>query len=166
MQIVLPGALNTNQGPDFANGKIKIGNTTWAGSIELHIKTSDWQRHNHTGDSNYKNVLLHVVWENDAETGDKAVVPVLELQDKVSKILLQRYEELMNNSSFIPCEKRIAAVRDITMKAWKDRLVAERLLRKAKSFELLLQQSNCRWEECFWRMLAKEFWNEGKCIGI
>lgn len=157
LQIVLQGTLNTNQGPDFANAKIKIGNTTWAGAVELHIKTSDWQRHNHTDDPNYKNVILHVVWENDAEPRNRVVVPVLELQDKVSKILLQRYEELMNNSSFIPCEKSIASVRDITLKAWKDRLVAERLLRKAKSVDLLLQQSNYHWEECFWWMLARNF---------
>lgn len=156
LQIVSQGTLNTNQGPDFTNSKIKIGNTTWAGSVELHIKTSDWQRHNHTGDSNYKNVILHVVWENNAKPGDE-IIPVLELQDKVSKILLQRYEELMNNSSFIPCEKSITEVRDITMKSWKDRLVAERLLRKAKSVELLLQQSSYHWEESFWWILARNF---------
>lgn len=156
LQIILHGTLNSNQGPDFANAKIKIGNTTWAGSVELHIKTSDWQRHNHSDDLNYKNVILHVVWQNDIRLGD-GIIPVLELQDKVSKILLQRYEDLMNNTSFIPCEKNIAAVRDITMKAWKDRLVAERLLRKAKSVELLLQQSNYHWEESFWWMLARNF---------
>lgn len=155
LQIVSQGLLNTNQGPDFTNAKVKIESTTWAGSVELHIKTSDWHRHNHTGDSNYNNVVLHVVWINDSAA--EITIPILELQDKVSKILLQRYEELMNNSSFIPCQNSIATVQDITMKAWKDRLVAERLLRKTKSVELLLQQSNYHWEESFWWMLARNF---------
>jgi hypothetical protein len=143
VQIIFPGQLNTNQGPDFSDAKIKIGKTTWAGSVELHIKTSDWKKHNHQGDKNYTNVILHVVWEDDGSRPDSyrdvpansteqsSVVPVVEFKDRISKILLQRYEELMNSSAFIPCEKSIASVRDIVWKSWKDRLLAERLLRKA-----------------------------------
>src|SRR5204863_2306872 len=59
VQIIFPGKYNTNQGPDFTDAKIKIGNTTWAGAIELHLKTSDWGKHNHENDKNYKNVILH-----------------------------------------------------------------------------------------------------------
>jgi hypothetical protein len=58
-------------------------------------------------------------------------VPIIELKSRVAKILLQRYEELMNSTGFIPCEKSIAVVRDITWKSWKERLLAERLLRKS-----------------------------------
>src|ERR1700730_15229535 len=65
LKIIFPGQYNTNQGPDFSEAKIKIGSTTWAGNIELHLKTSDWNKHNHHRDDNYNNVILHVVWEND-----------------------------------------------------------------------------------------------------
>ncbi len=88
VQVIFPGQYNTDQGPDFANAKIKIDNTTWAGSIEMHIKTSDWKKHAHEHDANYKNVILHVVWENDGATNN---IPVVELKERVSKILLQRY---------------------------------------------------------------------------
>ncbi|MFI5133767.1 MAG: DUF2851 family protein, partial [Chitinophagales bacterium] len=94
------------------------------------------------------------VWENDREENE---VPVLELKERVSKILLQRYEELMNSSAFILCEKNIHSVRDITWKSWKERLLAERLMRKAKAVELFLQQNNYHWEETFWWMLARNF---------
>jgi len=158
VQIIFPGQYNTNQGPDFSDAKIKIGKTTWAGSVELHIKTSDWNKHNHQGDKNYNNVILHVVWEEDAAPDEVAYnIPVLELKNRVSKILLQRYEELMNSSSFIPCKKSIHTVRDITWKSWKDRLLAERLMRKAKTAETFLQQNNYHWEETFWWMLARNF---------
>ncbi len=152
--VMIPGQYNTNQGPDFLDAKIKIDKTTWAGSIELHIKTSDWDKHKHESDKNYNNVILHVVWEND---GAKNKLPVLELKDKVPKILLQRYEELMNSSSFIPCEKTISTVKDITWKGWKDRLLAERLLRKSATVEEYLKQNNCHWEETFWWLLARNF---------
>ena len=57
LQIIHPGTFNTNQGPDFLNAKIKIGTTIWAGSIELHINSSDWKNHKHSGDKNYNNVV-------------------------------------------------------------------------------------------------------------
>jgi hypothetical protein len=154
IQIISPGQYNANQGPDFTDAKIRVGKTTWAGTVELHNLTSDWDKHNHNGDKNYNNVILHVVWENDTSKID---VPALELKERVSKILLQRYQELINLSAFIPCEKSIAFVRDITWKSWKDRLLAERLMRKAKSVELFLQQNNYHWEETFWWLLAKNF---------
>ncbi len=63
LQILSPGELNTNQGPDFLQAEIRIDNTVWIGNIELHLLTSGWKRHAHTGDRNYDNVILHVVWE-------------------------------------------------------------------------------------------------------
>lgn len=158
VQVYFAGHYNSNQGPDFSDAKIKIGKTTWAGTVELHVYSSDWKKHKHSGDENYDNVILHVVWEHNIEPGKEPNnIPVLELKGRVSKILLQRYEELMNNASFIPCEKMIGAVREITWRSWKDRLLAERLMRKAQTAELMLQQNNYHWEETFWWMLAKNF---------
>lgn len=154
VQILSAGQYNTNQGPDFLDAKIKIQRTTWAGHVELHVKSSDWRKHKHEGDRNYDNVILHVVWEHDEEF-DK--IPVLELKGRVSKILLQRYEDMMNDASFIPCEKIISTVSDINWRSWKDRLLAERLTRKAKAVELMLVQNNYHWEEAFWWLLARNF---------
>lgn len=158
VQVISPGILNTNEGPDFSDAKIKIAKTTWAGTIELHLKTSDWNRHRHDNNKNYNSVVLHVVWEDDGLMSDiHQTVPVLELKDRVSKILLQRYDSLMNNASFIPCEQDIQTVRDLTWKSWKERLLAERLLRKSAVVEEFLRQSNYHWEESFWWLLAKNF---------
>ena len=189
VQIQFAGQLNSNQGPDFSDAKIVIGKTIWAGTVELHIKTSDWNKHNHQTDKNYKNVILHVVWEDDggrnsirnsvsekrteqssvdqtgslnsvqARTEQNSVehIPVLELKGRVSKILLQRYEELMNSNSFIPCENSISTVKEITWKSWKDRLLVERLVRKSQTVEIFLNQNNFHWEETFWWLLAKNF---------
>jgi hypothetical protein len=155
LQIIFPGQYNTNQGPDFLEAKIRIGNTTWAGNIELHFKTSHWEKHNHHQDDNYNNVILHVVWEHDI-SGQNSI-PVLELKERVSKILLERYDELMKTISFIPCEKSIHLARDIIWKSWKERLLAERLIKKSMMVEKYLQQSNYHWEEVFWWLLARNF---------
>ena len=124
VHIVRAGQLNQNQGPDFNDAQILIGNTTWAGSTELHLRTTDWIRPKHQIDSNYNIVILHVVWEH-ADSIDQ--VPVLELRNRVPGILLTRYGELMDANGFIPCEDSIHRVQDITWSAWKDRLIAERL---------------------------------------
>ena len=159
IEVVAAGQINSNQGPDFLNAKIRIGKTLWAGTVEMHINTSDWNKHKHQADKNYDNVILHVVWQNDKPESNRGEndVPVLELKERVSKILLQRYEDLMNAKSFIPCEKSIHSVKDITWKAWKERLLAGRLIRKALLAEDFLKQNNYHWEETFWWMLARNF---------
>jgi hypothetical protein len=159
VQVITPGLYNHNQGPDFSNAKIIIDGTTWAGTVELHIKTSDWNKHKHQDDRNYGNVILHVVWEDDTGKGLRLVrsIPLIELKTKVPKILLQRFEELMQSQSFIACESNIRQVRDITWCSWKERLLAERLLRKASIVEAYLRQNNYHWEETFWWLLAKNF---------
>jgi hypothetical protein len=155
IQIIFPGQYNTNQGPDFSEAKIKIGSETWVGNVELHLKTSDWKKHNHHKDEHYNNVILHVVWENDVD--DEHSVPALQLKDRVSKILLDRYGDLMNAAGFIPCEKSIHTIRDIIWKSWKERLLAERLIRKSGNVEFYLEESNYHWEETFWWLLARNF---------
>jgi hypothetical protein len=154
LQIVFPGKMNSNQGPDFTNAQIKIDNTILAGSIELHLKTSQWDEHGHSDDANYKNVILHVVLENDLPT---ASVPVLELQSRISNLLLDRYTDLMNSANFIPCANAISEVKEIIWHSWKERLLAERLTRKSSIVFKFLEENNAHWEESFWWMLARNF---------
>jgi Protein of unknown function (DUF2851) len=155
LQIINAGTYNTNQGPDFTDAQIKIGDTIWAGSIELHINSAGWKNHKHTGDKNYNNVILHVVWQHDASIA--LPFSTLILEDKVSKLLLKKYDELMVANSFIPCEKMIHQVNEITWLSWKERLLVERLQNKSAIVFEYLKQNNNHWEETFWWMIAKNF---------
>lgn len=155
LQVIHPGSLNTHQGPDFTGARIKINNTTWAGSVELHINSSDWRQHKHSADKNYKNVVLHVVWKNDVELNLPFATFVLE--DKVPKLLLSRYDELMNANSFIACEKNIHLVDDLNWQSWKARVLVERLEDKTSQVLEYLQQNSNHWEETCWWLLAKNF---------
>jgi hypothetical protein len=155
VEIIFQGSYNTNQGPDFLDAKIKIGKTEWAGNVELHVNSSDWQKHKHSKDKNYQNVIAHIVWNNDKTLDNN--LPVIILQDRVAKILLDKYQQLLAANSFIPCEKMIANVPEITWISWKERLLVERLEQKSKIvFEYLLKNNN-HWEETFWWMIAKNF---------
>ncbi|MGN6248946.1 MAG: DUF2851 family protein [Ginsengibacter sp.] len=157
--VLHPGNHNFNQGPDFTDAKIKINETLWAGNIEVHVNSSHWDLHKHSTDDNYRNIILHVVWNHDKEINDidGNVLPTLELQDKVSKILLDKYRQLMEVPQFIPCEKLPATLSGLALTAWKQRLAAERLLLKSENILKILQQTNYHWEETFWWLIAANF---------
>jgi hypothetical protein len=159
LQVIRPGILNKDQGPDFSEGKVRIGDTVWAGNIELHIQSSDWYKHAHHTDPNYKNIILHVVWKNDeSETsGAPLNIPLLELQSRVSSLLLNRYAELMNSVCFVPCETKLQHIKPLVWHNWKERLLVERLQRKSGYILQLLEESRYHWEITFWWMIARNF---------
>ncbi len=159
IQIIHPGIHNSNQGPDFTGAKIKIGKTTWAGNVELHNNSSHWNLHNHSADSNFNNIILHVVWNHDTEIkdGNGNDLSTLELKNLVSKLLLEKYRALMQASHFIPCENQVRQVNELTLTNWKHRLVAERLIAKSGKILSILNDTNFHWEETFWWLIAANF---------
>ncbi len=159
IQIQFQGSHNSNQGPDFTGAKIRIGETLWAGNVELHINSSDWNLHRHSSDDNFNNIILHVVWNHDTEiTGsNNNELPALELQDRVPKLLLDKYRELMEASHFIPCENQVHQINELTLTNWKQRLLAERLVSKSEKVLAILKETNFHWEETFWRLIASNF---------
>ena len=88
--IVQPGNRNANAGPDFFNARLQIGDTIWAGNIEIHISSSDWDRHRHTSDEAYNNVILHVVYIHDREVlnAQGEQIPTLELRSFFANIFI------------------------------------------------------------------------------
>ncbi|GEO08433.1 DUF2851 family protein [Segetibacter aerophilus] len=159
LTIIHPGTYNTHQGPDFLDGKVTIGNTTWAGNIEIHINSSDWIKHTHGNDINYSNVILHVVWNNDGDIAyyNGSILPTLELHNLVSKLLLDRFRDLMARKAFVPCEAYLPVFNEMKWTAWKERMIIERLQRKSAFVLELLKEAKNHWEEVFWWMLARNF---------
>lgn len=160
IQIFSVGTLNNNTGPDFFNAKIKIANQLWAGNVEIHVNSSDWYLHNHELDENYDNVILHVVWQHDAEIHrkDNSVIPTLELKPIVSKTSLQNYKKLFSKKqAWINCESDFSSVSSFVVNNWLERLYLERLERKHTAIKTLLLLSKNNWEAVFFKMIAKNF---------
>lgn len=57
------GEPNFDNGPDYLNALLKIGDVQLRGDIEFHIDWQDWYRHGHDADRRYNRVALHVLWE-------------------------------------------------------------------------------------------------------
>lgn len=157
LQIIKSGIYNSNQGPDFLEASIKVAAVKLFGNIELHVKASDWFKHQHSSDKNYSNIVLHVVWENDVKEHNKIEFPTLTLQNRIPKILLQRYEQLMNEGNVLHCKNFLPALSNIGWIAWKERLLIERLEIKSKKVLNFLEETHQHWEEVFWWMIAANF---------
>jgi hypothetical protein len=159
VKILHVGTLNTNEGPDFENGKIKIGDTTWVGNIELHIKASDWLKHKHQFQTTYNKVILHVVYEADMDVLDNLgnVIPCIALKSAIDETMLLAYEDLIQNTKPIACQAKMHLVKSITQLQQWDKMVIERLLQKSTYLEELLQQTNNNWSEVFYLHVAKVF---------
>ncbi|MFY0685346.1 MAG: DUF2851 family protein [Balneola sp.] len=105
LRILNPGLLNKSDGPDFKHSKILIDNTEWNGSVELHLKSKGWKQHNHHRDSQYNNVILHVVVENDplmVTTKSQHTPYTLNLLPYLHSDL-EKFLSNINSSKFLPC---------------------------------------------------------------
>ena len=125
------GMLNTDAGPDFFDARIKIGDTLWVGNIEVHVNASDWNRHRHSNNRAYDNVVLHVVYNNDAPVTlqNGHALPTVELKGQIPEVILNNYEALVTppQSVSIPCAERLAAIPGFYLDSTLERLLLERI---------------------------------------
>jgi hypothetical protein len=159
LEIVHPGEQNTDSGPDFFNARIRIGQTLWAGNVEVHVCASDWKRHRHPGDSAYEQVILHVVYDEDEEIFSKAgnPYPTLELKQRISSELISRYKGFRNHTGWIPCGLQASQVSQIVFESWLERVLIERLSHKAARIRETLDRNHSDWEATFYIYLARNF---------
>lgn len=154
VEIVNPGYRNLDSGPDFLEAKIKIGEQLWAGHVEIHVRTSDWNRHGHQHDKAYNNVVLHVVYENDAKVNS---IPVLELRGRFDETLYTQYNQLIASRRWIACERSLDQVSPLVKLTCLDRMAVERLEEKSGIVSKLMKIYKFDWEETLYRLLLKYF---------
>ena len=159
IELIQFGQHNFDSGPDFLNAKIKIGPTTWAGNVEMHLKSSDWIKHKHQHDKAYNNVILHVVLEEDEiiyrENGER--IPCLELQKRIPAGLSKNYQKLIHNEYWIPCQHLFHKVNSLSRSMWMERLLVERMEDKTNGIKVLLDRNKMDWEETFYQAMGKNF---------
>ena len=159
LSIISVGMENHNSGPDFTDAKIKIGNTLWAGCVELHLHSSDWEKHNHQEDKAYSNVILHVVYEHDKDIYNSSGtrIPTFELKRFINPELINKYKTYMESSLEIVCKNQFSEVDSLHLFSWLDRLLVERLEAKTEQIEQLLTKKTQHKEEVFYHYLAAAF---------
>jgi Protein of unknown function (DUF2851) len=157
IEVIKLGERNLNSGPDFINAKIRIGNTLWAGNVELHLNASDWKRHRHQADKAYDNVILHVVMNTDHDTKrtNGTTIPTVELRFEPQ--LYSNYMGLIGNQNRISCHDRIARIDPLLLHSWLSSVMVERLEIRVRTMDGLLEQYLGSWDEVFYIQLARSF---------
>lgn len=64
--VISPGVRNLGVGPDFLNAVLLVNGVVTVGSVEMHLRESDWFAHRHQDDRTYDNVILHLLAEAPA----------------------------------------------------------------------------------------------------
>jgi len=151
------GRHNTDAGPDFSAGQVRIGGMQWAGNIEMHVNASEWYRHKHDKDPAYDNVVLHVVFEEDRpvyrSNGER--IPCLELRGRIPSGLLASYYRLTHNENWIPCQHQLHRISVPDRRAWLDELLRQRTDHRARRFSERMEYTHRDWEEAFYQSLAR-----------
>lgn len=156
LTIIHPGKLNRNAGPDFDEARIKIGATTFVGNIELHLKSSDWEKHGHQLDKSYQNIILHVVYEDDKNDAGHNFAKLV-LKPHIPQYVLDRYTSLLQTANHIPCASQLKGVNELTKESQLNRMLAERWEQKLMDWKELLDRSAGDWRNLFYWRLAFNF---------
>jgi hypothetical protein len=157
LQIENRGWLNRNSGPDFQNARIRIGEQSWAGQVEIHTYSSEWLKHGHQHDAAYDNTVLHVVFQNDIEIRrrDGTTIPCLVLNTRIPAGYLRRWRELDENLSGLACAGRFQQVGEDAKLTMRHRALAERIIGKAHAIQHIASDTICHWDEILHRLIAR-----------
>lgn len=161
IEIISFGTHNHDAGPDFLNGRLRIGGVEWAGNIEMHLRASEWYVHRHDLDRAYDNVVLHVVLEEDAPVTrrDGTRIPCLVLRSRIPAGLQGSYLELLHSADQIACLPQIGLVPEHVKAMWLDRLLIERLEAKTEVILQELVRNDQDWNAVCYKYI-------GRCFGL
>lgn len=159
IEIIYPGDYNRDSGPDFLNAKIRIADQLWSGNVEIHLRSSDWNKHRHQHDRAYDNVILHVVYRSGETVSNAAGqdLPELCLGPRLDRAQYDRFMQLFASEDAIPCAGRLHEIEPIRITGMLSRLLAERLERKVNLLGEELKRLKGDWEELFYRHVARQF---------
>ena len=129
-------------GPDFKNARIRIGNLTYIGDIEIDRDYSDWKAHGHHIDNKYRKVILHVSLTNrnkygNVYTRDGRKVPSICISNYIEKNILDKvHKEIdnvkINTASNIKCSSYINSMTNEVKDKYLYQLGVSRFEKKCK----------------------------------
>jgi len=155
--VIHPGEYNRDSGPDFFNARIRIGDTEWAGNVEIHTKSSHFIAHGHNTDHAFDNVILHVVAENDKRVFNARGDELFTVQISFDPGYYERYLDIVNNPATIACGEGISKLEKFYIRHWLHSLLIERLQAKSESVMRILSETGNDWDETFYRILSRYF---------
>ncbi len=157
LRILHPGFWNRESGPDFRGAVIQWGEEIKTGDIEIDLYPAGWRGHGHDTNPNFKNVILHVLWENGTSPAN---LPVLAMKP----ILDAPLDELAlwlgsDAASTWPSELSgncCAPLRDLPEEKLRELLHQAAMIRlQRKAHELQSRAKQVGWDLALWEGLFR-----------
>ena len=155
VEILYCGRHNSNQGPDFLDARILIDDVVWVGNVEIHTKSSDWNRHGHNMDPVYNTTILHVVGKADVDVLMQNGMPVPQLEIDIAKDIGDRYRELLKTSDYPRCHGYVGSIPAVKVRSWLDSLLVERMVSRCRRISSVLDELDDNWNHTAFVSVAR-----------
>ncbi len=159
VEVIKPGRIQRNSGPDLEDARVRVDGQLWAGNVEVHVRSSEWNAHGHQHDPAYENVVLHVVHAHDAVVRTRLghAPPTVELAHRIATDSIAMHLELMRGKGFVPCARQLHHVAAGRAGIWLERVLVERLERRTQYVEELYRQLGNDPAATLYHVLARAF---------
>lgn len=157
VEVIDPGMHNTHAGPDFFNAKVRIGDKVWAGDVEIHRSSDEWERHGHHTDKAYNSVILHLSERVNRGVMNEKGQQIPQCELPVPGEVRKNASYLIYSSNPLPCKDYLSTLPAMFVRSLLDTLCIERLERKTNDIYTHLDRFNQSWDEVFYVLLTRNF---------
>lgn len=135
-------------GADYNNARLKIGDVTFSGDVEIHRTFRDWNLHKHNINGKYNRVILNIVMWGETDnvlpkTKYTREVPTLILSDFLSMSIHKIWKDIINNPSSefrLPCQKTNQDLLNEFKEKWIKDMGITRLNYRANRLKIRLEE--------------------------
>lgn len=161
LRVLHPGFASAEGGPDFRGAVLQFGDAvSVSGDVEIDLQPSGWHAHGHDTNPNFKNVILHVVWETSqsAPATTQAAPTRVALKDVLDSPPAELALALENESG-LPASLRgkcSAPLAELSAAQRSEVLHAAAKVRfQNKAAAILVRAKNSGWEQALWEQLFR-----------
>ena len=161
IRVLHPGFMSVEGGPDFRGAVLQFENEKpISGDVEIDLQTSGWRAHGHDKNSSFRNVVLHVVWEEvqSPKSNAQSQFATVGLKDFLDAPLAELALALENESG-LPEKLRgkcSAPLRELNSTQLTELLQAAAKVRfQNKANAILVRAKNSGWEQALWENLFR-----------
>lgn len=157
VEVIDPGMHNLHAGPDFFNAKIRIGDKMWAGDVEIHRASDEWERHGHHIDKAYNSVILHLSGRVNRTVVNERGQQIPQCELKIPEDIRKNADYLLYSNVSLPCKDYLSSLPATFVYSFLDKLAIERLERKTKDIYAHLDRFCQSWDDVFYVLLSRNF---------
>ncbi len=161
LRVLHPGFASAEGGPDFRSAVLKFGDEPpVSGDVEIDLQTAGWRAHGHDQNPNFKNVILHVVWDEIPNPKPKSQAqPIVLALKNVLDAPLAELALALENESGLPEALRgrcSAPLRELSESQLAELLHAAAKVRfENKARAMLARAKQSGWEQVLWENLFR-----------